>query len=200
MDDKKRACPICGKEFKPKTKGQVYCGRSCAAHGRARQRQAQREQKQPDPLSIRRECDYCGKLFMPRNGNQRYCGKSCASNAANAIRRVRYREKVAVQPKKRCPICGQEYQPTHNRQIFCSRKCAQRQFEPAYKEKILEPMQRMADIRITAEIPVYPNLRPKAGAVYHAEVNEGGHDGQRFYVVEVNGKRIVVRKHECMEV
>lgn len=46
----KKICKVCGKAFAPKKKAQEYCGKSCAAYGRARVR---KERKDATPMGKR---------------------------------------------------------------------------------------------------------------------------------------------------
>lgn len=94
-----------------------------------------------------------------------------------------------------CDTCGKmflrvpsRYKAKHN---FCSKECSG-------KAAVAERADHV-QILITQSIPVYPEMRPVRGRVYHAEkykyrTNRAG------YVVEVGGKRVCVRVDECREI
>lgn len=192
----KRDCPICGKSFRAKMKNQIYCGKSCAAYGRARERQANPGAKKEPEI---RKCAYCGAEYQARNRNQRFCCTRCASKAYAA----KEREKLPKREAPLCPICGKAV-PARGNQKFCSRACAN---AAARMEKHdLTPMgQRGKDlvrIRITRQIPVLPELRPPVGSVYEAEraVIKRGSGGLFYVIREIGRLGLVVREHECVEV
>lgn len=192
----KKVCPVCGKEFRAKVKNQVFCGRSCAAVGRAKERQANPGAKKEPEI---RRCEYCRIVYTAKNRNQRFCCASCASKAQAA-------EKGKKLPKREttmCPVCGKTVTSRTN-QKFCSRACAN---AAARMEKHdLTPMgQRGKDlvqIRITRQIPVLPELRPPVGSVYEAEraVIKRGSGGLFYVIREIGRLGLVVREHECVEV
>lgn len=189
----KRICPICGQVFQPKTAAQIYCGRSCAAYGRARQRA-----KAPKPEPVKRVCDYCKREYVPKNKKQRFCCQKCSSLATAALGREKYEAKLAKLEPKICILCGQEYRPTHRNQKFCSKKCSGARGSSVFIKKADVPKE-MTDIRITADVPVFPALRPEVGQVYRAERGRE-QAGRRFYVIQVRGKPVIVREGECVEV
>lgn len=58
----------------------------------------------------------------------------------------------------------------------------------------------MVRIRITKEIPIYPELRPKVGSIYQAEVNRSNPERAFYCIPDIAGKRIIVRNDECTEI
>ena len=52
-------------------------------------------------------------------------------------------------------------------------------------------------IKITKDIPIFQQMRPKIGALYVAEKYDGKYPG---YVITANGYRVNIRYNECMEV
>lgn len=190
--DCKKVCPICGKSFRAKLKNQIYCGRSCAAFGRAQERKTDKAPKQPKA----RNCEYCGKEYLAQNGGQRYCGISCAA----AAREERNRRRRESPVDKVCPICGKEFRATLH-QIYCSRACAGKGAKHRDNTPVGEREKKLVHIRITKEIPVFPALRPPVGGVYEAEEKTGDRNGERFYVVRGIGKYgIIVRQDECVQI
>lgn len=193
----KRICTVCGKAFAPKTKAQEYCGKSCAAYGRARVRK-ERNKTQAENGNIR-SCACCGNKYAARNRNQLYCCPSCASKA-NAERRM---QRSTTQEPRFCPVCGKEV-PNRTNQIYCSRDCAK---EAAKREpRDTTPMGKrekdLVRVRITKTVPVFPELRPRLGDVYTAErVRQKRGSGGMFYVIrEIGPMGLVVRENECVEV
>lgn len=192
----KKVCPACGKEFRAKVKDQVFCGRSCAAVGRAKERQANPGTKREPEIH---RCEYCGTEYPAKNRSQRFCSLSCAAKGKAA----RERENLPKREAPPCPICGKAV-PARGNQKFCSRACAN---AAARMEKHdLTPMgQRGKDlvrIRITRQIPVLPELRPPVGSVYEAEraVIKRGSGGLFYVIREIGRLGLVVREHECVEV
>lgn len=52
-------------------------------------------------------------------------------------------------------------------------------------------------IKITKDIPIFQQMRPKIGALYAAEKYDGKYPG---YVITANGYRVNIRWNECVEV
>lgn len=192
----KKICTVCGKSFAPKTKAQKYCGKSCAAYGRARVR---KERKDAPKDNKTRNCEYCGEAYTAKNRNQRFCCLSCASKA-EAERRPKKRP---MRELRFCPVCGKEV-PNRANQIYCSRDCAK---EAAKREpRDTTPMGKrekdLVRVRITKTVPVFPEMRPRVGGVYMAErVRQKRGSGGMFYVIrEIGPMGLVVRENECVEV
>ncbi len=192
----KRTCPNCGKAFTPKTAKQVYCGRSCAAYGRAGKRREKKPTLKQEP--VKRLCEHCGKAYGPRSKNQRFCSRKCAGLAEAARGREKYEARIAKLEEKTCVLCGKAYRPTHRNQKYCSRQCASKMGKSAFVKEADRPRD-MTDIRITVDIPVFPALRPVVGKVYRAERGQEQH-GRRFYVIQVGERPVIVREGECVEV
>lgn len=96
----RRACIVCGQEFKPRHKEQTTCSHDCDQRRRRTER-----------LRI---CPVCGKQFD--YGTHRHkltCSKECAG--------VQRRKGPMV---SRCERCGKEIRRTSDRyRRFCSREC-----------------------------------------------------------------------------
>lgn len=60
-----RTCPYCQKDFKAKSRSQVYCSVMCGL---------KKQPRLPTP------CEYCGKPVLKRIG-QRFCDKVCSTSA-----------------------------------------------------------------------------------------------------------------------
>lgn len=99
-----RICPICGKEFEPKSSAQKYCNRTitvkCVNCGKEFQTTCNKEMKKCCSTTCRAQynekqghtkykiCVKCGKSFLPKSSRQRYCHKPVLSH---------------------CAICGKEF-------------------------------------------------------------------------------------------
>ena len=105
-----------------------------------------------------------------------------------------------------CPVCGREVTVTRKREqktYFCGLECYNFARNNGMWKQTLnqsEPgdlVHHDVKIKITREVPLFPEMRPKVGEIYAAERYEG-----RFpsYVIAVNGRRINIRYNECMEV
>lgn len=99
-----RICPICGKEFEPKSAAQKYCNRTitvkCINCGKEFQTICNKEMKKCCSTKCRAQynekqghtkykiCVKCGRKFLPKSSRQRYCHKPVLSY---------------------CVICGKEF-------------------------------------------------------------------------------------------
>ena len=63
-------CANCGKDFKTKNKGKVYCSPECRAASR-----------KTFVATEKKKCAHCGKLFWPNYEKHKFCCKSCSSKA-----------------------------------------------------------------------------------------------------------------------
>lgn len=56
-------------------------------------------------------------------------------------------------------------------------------------------------IRVTKDLDLFPDYRPKVGDVYKAERYQGQNLSKVIgYVIAVNGHRVNIRQNECVEV
>ena len=144
-------------------------------------------------------CQICGKEFQSERG-RRFCSETCkAENMKRRNKEEYWKRKNAFSPRK-CALCGKEYQPTHGNQVFCSRKCAGNYDRRKVIQGKRSGLCEMVGIRITKEIPVYPELRPKVGRIYQAEVNRSNPERAFYCIQDIAGKRIIVRNDECTEI
>lgn len=91
------------------------------------------------------------------------------------------------------------------RTVVCKRPCAGTfkkeqgmTFQSKSKEKFMTPT--AVRIRITKPVELLPELRPTVGAVYDAERWPSYTSPVGGYVIVVGGKRINIRRNECIEV
>lgn len=119
-----------------------------------------------------------------------------------------------------CKQCGEKFRKARSQaerygSHFCSREC----YYESMRKKAMEKraMLRREDlltegkngekrlphlltkIIITAEIPVYPWLRPKVGQCMQAEKYISFDFARTGYVIEINNTRVCVRDDECRE-
>ena len=126
-----RKCEICGKSFKPKSRGVKYCSVKC--------------QKQTQAEKI---CETCGKIFRPRPNvakKQRFCSRKCQRYKVKCI--VCGKEFASYSTEKKycseecrhkgqaekiCVVCGKVFKPRiSDKQKFCGAVC-ETKFHNAY--------------------------------------------------------------------
>ena len=104
-----------------------------------------------------------------------------------------------------CPVCGKVFtrpcKPRADGRYLCSRACAGawRKLHPICTGKRRDRAWDEVRVQITAIIPVYPDMRPRMGAVYDAEKYKDSSNAPG-YVVRVGDKRVCVRATECREI
>lgn len=69
----KKTCPICGKDFEPNSKAQIYCSKQC----RDVAFQIQYREKHYSSVHETRKCEFCGRDFIPNSSRQKYCSTKC---------------------------------------------------------------------------------------------------------------------------
>jgi len=107
--------------------------------------------------------------------------------------------------KKKCPVCGREYKPRVKTQRYCSRECtyaSQRKENSEIRVKREKPArsETLVKIKILKKIPLYPELIPQYGCVYEAKRCTGVNVDPFYVIPNLGGKKIVVRRDECVEV
>lgn len=174
------ACAYCGEPFVAKTSRNIYCSKYCANRGLLERKRAE------EPKS---KCAWCGKAFKKVH-KKRYCSEKCRITAGNRNYRERLNKESTV-----CKGCGVMFVPQKNGQIYCGVKgCKADRLKTVKGQKTVR-------IRITKRIPVFPELQPKVGRIYEAVPNNKKPGESSFYVIpDINGKAIVVRSGECVEV
>ena len=172
-------CAICGKKFKRRSIGQVYCGKSCAAKGRNNFRKTGEGR-------IKRYCAACGKELDPERGNKaQYCNKECLA----VVRRNRTleKQKKAMKKGRTCIVCGKHFVPEKYKDTICSEECAVR----ARSDCMIRIRKTGANLRA--------DMQPKVGQTYKATRFLNRNGGGKFYVVPGFGKYGAVIKQEEAE-
>lgn len=98
---KSRACPVCGREFKPSRNGQLTCSRDCSS-------------RRTDKPKALRTCPVCGQQFdHSRHRHQATCSRDCAGQ----LRRKGPMHSFCERCGKRIERVGDRYRR------FCSDAC-----------------------------------------------------------------------------
>lgn len=104
------------------------------------------------------------------------------------------------------PVCGKRVtriREPGQKSYFCSQTCfnfARRNGMWGQRKETSLPgdlAHEKVTIKITKDIPIFQQMRPKIGALYAAEKYDGKYHG---YVINVNGYRVNIRWNECVEV
>lgn len=102
---------------------------------------------------------------------------------------------------KKCLRCGKPFQTRVRSRIYCSRPCADAAHRGVDFAKRKKTPPEIVRIRITAQLPVWPEFALTRGAVYDAEKYQSNEHGRASYIVhKPNGKATLVRMDECEEV
>lgn len=142
-------------------------------------------------------CKRCGTEFLAKSRHRLYCSDLCKSRTKNAKSKLAY--KRPAQDFYICRYCGKKFQSEQSGREFCGHDCLRNYMRDMHAQN--RDQHDMRRIRITKEIPVFPELRPAVGAVYEAERYGSRYFSAKFYIIpDIMGKRIVVRGGECVEV
>lgn len=178
-------CPICGKEFRRKHKGQVFCNRACSASGRRTWNDnmnyaAKKEKK-------KYFCTLCGKEYRPRYAGCRYCSPEC-KDAMHEKRRQKMLEEV-VAAGRVCVVCGQHFIPKDIKQRVCSEACRHNASEEV-RIRVLTPGANLD-----------PKMQPEVGKIYKAKRFLNCNENSAFWVVPGFGKYgVILRAGEAEEI
>ncbi len=158
-----KICPVCGKEFIPRHKNQVYCDDEMKKQ-EIRFKKALEEKDKKEKATDEKEseikvrtkiCPVCGKEFTPVAKHSKYCSKECSDEVKRQYRaryyqqnREKYLDYVAEHQKpdtphvytKVCPFCGKEFETTNNRKIYCSDECKNQYNKEKKREKKVYPI------------------------------------------------------------
>lgn len=129
IDYGKGICQNCGKEFKKKTKNQIYCSKKCGDKIRH-----ERYYKHTEYILT---CKTCGKKFKSNRKNVKYCSSECRNKLNVYIcercgkkfkaknKRKYCSDECRKKPilKKKCAYCGNEFTTKKEEQKYCSIKC-----------------------------------------------------------------------------
>ena len=153
----KTQCPVCGKTFTRKTKGQTYCSRACVGKLRCHKKQ---------PPRPKGNCANCGKSLDGIKGRRTFCCDACAK--ANEGAKNKQKGPYAII----CERCGREFQSRTRGRHYCSEECRNQ----VQVEKAKASMQKKQEetgngpericVRIRKRIPVFQELQPQIGGIY----------------------------------
>lgn len=123
---KRRPCPVCGTEFKPRREGSEFCSRECVNVRRREMAEAKRQ----------RECEWCGAGFVMRNPSGRaragmtdegrFCSAKCmysSRSAKAAAAAVQERIVFLLARRRECGTCGQVFTARILTQVYCAEAC-----------------------------------------------------------------------------
>lgn len=113
----------------------------------------------------------------------------------------------------KCKNCGEIAVRTgksaHKGQKFCCLSCAAKwrtsHVQQVHKTFTMDNRGTLpyddVNVRITADLDLFPGYRPNVGSVYKAERYQGQGGSKLIgYVIAVNGHRVNIRRDECVEV
>lgn len=176
-------CPVCGKNFNRKYKGQIFCDRACSARGRRTWNDAKDyAAKKEKP---KRFCKCCGKEFTPLYSQSKHCSIYCKNKYASD--RAKERMAETLKEAEVCIICGRHFIRKHPGQKICSEKCRQ---------------EANAEVTIRITKPgngLLPEMQPQVGKTYRARRIPRIGDGGVMYIVPGFGKYGVILKEEEAE-
>lgn len=106
---KSQICPVCGKEFTPKSPSdkRIFCSQKCRGISL---------RKKP----VEKVCPVCGKVFVAHQQRPRQVCCSCSCSAKLRCKKLG----LALLKEKTCPVCGKNFVPNNRNQLCCSKSCA----------------------------------------------------------------------------
>ena len=110
-----RNCPMCGDEFRPYSRNQIYCSNRCYdMHAATKELYHHTERNVP----VRHlTCPNCGKDIFTRKKQVKFCCDECKHEFQNRKAKKTYT----------CVICGKEFTDAGGKYKYCSDEC-HRQF------------------------------------------------------------------------
>lgn len=127
VNEIKKICPECGKEFVAHRVDKIYCSSKCV--------QRHYQSKHKKAKMINKICPICGKKFRTKNTKIKYCSDECRDVVYNdyqakmmdTIKRKRKKREENKKEKRIekaiCPECGNEFIKNRRFQVFCCEKC-----------------------------------------------------------------------------
>lgn len=109
-------CQCCGKEFRPRRKGNKYCGIRC----RERYWHWRKRGHDSENPKYTKPCRQCGIEIRTNDQRKAFCSARCNVAFQNAKR------KTTKTQTRECPVCATEFQPMQKRGVgrtYCSAKC-----------------------------------------------------------------------------
>jgi 5-methylcytosine-specific restriction endonuclease McrA len=120
-------CPVCGTEFAPGTRRQVYCTPGCSERAKAlRKRQDGIDRTDiapgqviPPAAPLQATCKQCGNSFHASSRGKEFCSRTCRA-------RHKYLQQypsLADELQAECPECGVIFTRESRRGVYCTEKC-----------------------------------------------------------------------------
>lgn len=180
-------CPVCGKTFRRRHKGQVFCNRACSASGRRTWNDRMDYAEKAKKEKRRYFCTQCGKEYTPRYAGCKYCSAECKEAAQKAREQKELEEVVAA--GRVCTVCGRHFIPKDMKQRICSEEC-RKNANQEVTIRILAPASNLD-----------PGMQPKVGRTYRAKRFLNCNENNPFWVVPGFGKYgVILRVGEAEEV
>lgn len=177
-------CPICGMVFRRKKKGQIYCGRPCAASGRRAWNDAQDFAKKEE--KPKKYCAWCKQEFRPRYAQSRFCSDECKQQYRNEQAQKKLEE--TLKQSVVCSVCGRHFIRTKQAQRICSEECRKN---------------AAGEVLVRIKKPgsgLNPEMQPEVGRTYKAKRIAKVNDTGVVYLVPGFGKYGVLIREEEAEV
>lgn len=108
-----KECLMCGTEFTPNAKGQLYCSNRCYDMHYSMKELYHHTERLGEPRHL--NCANCGKDIYTRHKHTRFCCYECKLEADKKKKRKTYI----------CKVCGKEFSCIH-RSVYCSEECKAR--------------------------------------------------------------------------
>lgn len=117
IEQEKKKCIMCGREFVPKTKRSRFCSETCM---RKCCYQKEREKKRSAPKK-EKICVICGKVIDPKKSSKKYCSAECRKKNEQAYSEMLRNRKIeAMNVPRTCPVCGKDFLPMVWNQEACN--------------------------------------------------------------------------------
>lgn len=185
------ACPICGKEFHRRVKGQVFCSKSCAGKGRS----AKVWKEKTREWGV---CRVCGKSLEGCKGRKTYCSDGCAEIGMKEVaKKARHMSRY----RHICPQCGKEFAAKEQNRKYCSVPCKQAGMKISQEATRARQADGTDDrgetvlVLIVRPVAVKREMAPKVGQIY-AAVRYRGFGPETIVIPEIGKYGLIVRKDE----
>lgn len=119
-----RTCPICGRDFLPRSASHKYCTAGCKGAVKTLQNRAAAERAASGnavPMNAQRACAVCGEMFEPRGWRQSICLSLACVRERNRLAKIK--ERLGAEDVQ-CAVCGQLFsRASSSSRVTCSRAC-----------------------------------------------------------------------------
>lgn len=118
-------CAVCGKEFKPKRKDQIYCSSDCRYKKKLANENERYAIKYKPEGTVKIKCKVCGKEFESKRKNSVCCSDECRLKRKNLLAKKWLVKHYKIKPKhkRKCEVCGVEFETNVNNKKYCCEEC-----------------------------------------------------------------------------